>query len=158
MGVVGLENEMKTLLSPKLALKLPLTIVGFCALVTAVLVTISDWRYREIALHNVEEHFQSLVLARELKLQNWLQSLNADILSLAVVPSTATAMEWLSTTWKSSEGDPRQALMQAYVTDNPYPPGERQRLEKAEGAIRLPHASWPVSSGFQFDPEQQRLL
>ena len=124
---------MKTLLSPKLALKLPLTIVGFCALVTAVLVTISDWRYREIALHNAEEQFETLVLAREQKLQSWLKSLSADVLSLAVVPSTATAMEWLSTTWDSSDSDPRQALTQAYVADNPYPAGERQRLEKAEG-------------------------
>ncbi|MCA0928277.1 methyl-accepting chemotaxis protein [Ruegeria profundi] len=125
---------MKMILSPKLALKLPLTIVGFCALVTVVLVTLSDLRFRDTALQNVEEHFKTLVLEREVTLQSWLEGLDADVLALAAVPSTSTALEWFSATWSTSEGDPRQALTTAYISGNPYPAGERQLLSKAEGS------------------------
>ncbi|MDX1744008.1 MAG: methyl-accepting chemotaxis protein, partial [Ruegeria sp.] len=118
-----MENKMKMILSPKLALKLPLTIVGFCALVTVVLVTLSDLRFRNTALGNVEDRFKTLILEREATLQSWLESLDEDVLALAAVPSTSTALEWFSATWSASEGDPRQALTTAYISENPYPAG-----------------------------------
>ena len=45
----------------------------------------------------------------------------ADVQTLAAVPSTATAIEWLTMTWNDLDGNPGQILRQAYIGDNPNP-------------------------------------
>ncbi|UWQ39484.1 methyl-accepting chemotaxis protein (plasmid) [Leisingera aquaemixtae] len=124
---------MKALKSLKLAHKLPLFVVGFGMLVTAILVTISTVSFQRSAELNAQDQLSSMVADRKLSVQTLLDGIHADVQTLASVPSTATAIEWLTMTWNDLEGNPGQVLRQAYIDANPHPAGERHLLARAEG-------------------------
>ncbi|WP_323778941.1 methyl-accepting chemotaxis protein [Leisingera sp.] len=124
---------MKALKSLKLAHKLPLFIVGFCVLVTAILVTISTISFQNSAEKNAEDQFRSMVADRKYAVQTLLDGIHADVQTLAAVPSTATAIEWLTMTWNDLDGNPGQILRQAYIDDNPNPLGQKHLLTRGKG-------------------------
>ncbi|WP_291730204.1 methyl-accepting chemotaxis protein [Leisingera sp. F5] len=124
---------MKALKSLKLAHKLPLFIVGFGVLVTAILVTISTISFQNSAEKNAEDQFRSMVADRKYSVQTLLDGIHADVQTLAAVPSTATAIEWLTMTWNDLDGNPGEVLRQAYIDDNPNPLGQKHLLARAKG-------------------------
>ncbi|MEX0305513.1 MAG: methyl-accepting chemotaxis protein [Leisingera sp.] len=85
--------------SLKLAHKLPLLIVGTALTLTIVLIAVSTNYFRRGVLHDAEVFMQSMVRDRELALQSYLEGIDAAILTIASVPSTAKAMQDLSVTW-----------------------------------------------------------
>ncbi|MGR3762352.1 methyl-accepting chemotaxis protein (plasmid) [Roseobacteraceae bacterium NS-SX3] len=124
---------MKALKSLKLAHKLPLFVVGFGALVTVILVTVSSLSFQRSALESTQERFETLAADRKAALQALLKGISADVLTVAAMPSTATAVEWFTMTWNGIEGDPGEVLRQAYVNNNPNPLGQKHLLDRAEG-------------------------
>ncbi|UWQ53060.1 methyl-accepting chemotaxis protein [Leisingera caerulea] len=95
---------MKILRSMKLAHKLPLLIVSTALVLTAVLIAVSTSNFRRGVLHNSEVFMQSLVQDRELALQSYFEGIEAAILTIASVPSTADAMKDLTATWSTRDG------------------------------------------------------
>ncbi|WP_421056757.1 methyl-accepting chemotaxis protein [Leisingera sp. D0M16] len=89
----------------KIALKLPLLIVSTALLLTAVLIAVSTSNFRRGVLHNSEVFMQSLVEDRELALQSYFEGIEAAILTVASVPSTAGAMKDLTATWSTRGGE-----------------------------------------------------
>ncbi|WP_264214520.1 methyl-accepting chemotaxis protein [Leisingera thetidis] len=124
---------MKALKSLKLAHKLPLFVVGFGVLVTAILVTISTISFQRSAESNAQDRLSSMVADRKLSVQTLLDGIHADVQTLSAVPSTATAIEWLTMTWNDLDGNPGQVLRQAYIDDNPHPIGQKHLLARAKG-------------------------
>ena len=90
--------------SLKLAHKLPLLIVGMALTITVILMAVSTNYFRRGVLHNTEVFMQSLVRDRELALHSYLERIDAAILTIASVPSTAKAMQELSVTWATRGG------------------------------------------------------
>ncbi|KIC21288.1 methyl-accepting chemotaxis protein [Leisingera sp. ANG-Vp] len=90
--------------SLKLSHKLPLLIVGTTLTLTVILIALSTNYFRRGVLHDTEVFMQSMVRDRELALQAYLKSIDAAILTLASVPSTAKAMQDLSVTWATRSG------------------------------------------------------
>ncbi|NVK15841.1 MAG: HAMP domain-containing protein [Rhodobacteraceae bacterium] len=124
---------MKAFKSLKLAQKLPLFVVGFGVLVTAILVTISTISFQKSAEKTAEDQFRSMVADRKFSVQTLLDGIHADVQTLAAVPSTATAIEWLTMTWNDLDGNPGQILRQAYIDDNPNPIGQKHLLLRGTG-------------------------
>jgi methyl-accepting chemotaxis protein len=125
---------MKALKSLRLAYKLPLFVVGFGLIVTAILVTISSVSFQKSVEHSAEDQFRSMVADRKYSLQTLMDGIHADVQTLAAVPSTATAIEWLTMTWNDLDGNPGEILRQAYINDNPNPVGQKHLLSRAEGS------------------------
>ena len=82
---------MQGLKSLKIAHKLPLFVVGFGVLLTAIIVTISTINFQKSAFQQAENQFESLIAGRKTAFQALLRGVNADLLTLASTPSTATA-------------------------------------------------------------------
>lgn len=85
----------------KLAYKLPLLIVSTALVLTAVLIAVSTSNFRRGVLEKSEVFMQSLVQDRELALQSYFEGIEAAILTIASVPSTADAMKDLTATWST---------------------------------------------------------
>ena len=96
---------MKILKSMKLAYKLPLLIVSTALVLTAVLIAVSTSNFRRGVLEKSEVFMQSLVQDRELALQSYFEGIEAAILTIASVPSTADAMKDLTATWSTRAGE-----------------------------------------------------
>ncbi|WP_264212563.1 methyl-accepting chemotaxis protein [Leisingera thetidis] len=96
---------MKVLKSLKIAHKLPLLIVSTTLALTLVLIAVSTNSFRRGVLHDSEVFLQSLVRDRELALNAYLEGINAAILTIASVPSTAKAMKDLAVTWPARSGE-----------------------------------------------------
>ncbi|MFW8637022.1 methyl-accepting chemotaxis protein [Cribrihabitans pelagius] len=124
---------MKALTSLKLAHKLPLFVVGFGVLLTVILVTVATISFQRSAVENAENQFNSMVADRKYSVQKLLDGIHADVQTLAAVPSTATAVEWLTMTWNGLDGDPGAVLRKAYIDDNPNPAGQKHLLARAAG-------------------------
>ena len=122
---------MKTRRSLQLAHKLPLFVVGFGILVAVVLVTLSNIGFKNNTIASSKENFKSIVASREMALKSFFAGVDADLLSVADMPSTAEAIERFTTSWNGMDGDPGRTLRQAYVTDNPNALGQKHLLDRA---------------------------
>lgn len=136
----------------KLSLKLPLFVIGFVALMAAIIVSISTVSSQNNARHHAEEHFESLIAGRETAVDALMNGFEADLLTLAAMPSTETALQRLSGAWTNLGDDAASTLRDAYITKNPNPLGERHLLDRGEATIpyNIHHA--------KFHPAFRRLL
>ncbi|MFW8595383.1 methyl-accepting chemotaxis protein [Cribrihabitans neustonicus] len=126
---------MKLHTSLKLGHKLPILIIGSALLLTVVLISISTAYFRRSVLHDSETFLSSLVRDRELALHTYLEGVGADIATVAAMPSTASALQWMSMTWDGIGGDAGEVLRKAYIDDNPNPAGEKHFLLRAPGDL-----------------------
>ena len=126
---------MKTFNTIKLAHKLPIFLVGFGALMAAILVTFSTISFKNNTIAKSEENFMALVAGRDMALRSFLDRVDSDIITVAASPSTGTAVERFSMSWNglARSGDAGEALRQGYVNDNPNPLGQKHLLDRAEG-------------------------
>ncbi len=126
---------MKALRSLKIAYKLPLFVVGFGAVLAAIIVTISTLNMQKSAFNQAENQFHSLIAGRRSALESMLRGVNADVMTLAANPSTATAAQRLSAAWSNLGAEASDVARTAYITENPFPLGERQNLDRAKQTI-----------------------
>ncbi|UWR58834.1 methyl-accepting chemotaxis protein [Phaeobacter inhibens] len=124
---------MKIIPNLRLAYKLPLFIVGFSVLVTAIFVTISSLAFQRNAIAHAEEQFHAMTEDRSMALRALVEGIRADASTLAAIPSTATALEWFTMTWEGIEGDPQKTLRNAYIDANPNAVGEKHLLNRGIG-------------------------
>ncbi|MFS4583544.1 methyl-accepting chemotaxis protein [Phaeobacter sp. C3_T13_0] len=124
---------MKIIPTLRLAYKLPLFIVGFGVLVTAIFVTISSLAFQRNAVEHAEEQFHALSEDRSTALRALVEGIRADASTLAAIPSTATALEWFTMTWDGIESDPQTTLRDAYIENNPNPAGKKHLLNRGTG-------------------------
>ncbi len=138
---------MQALRSLKIAYKLPMFVVGFGALLTAIIVTISTVNFQKSAFNQAEDHFESLIAGRKTALESLLRGINADLMTLAATPSTATALQRLSAAWSNLGAEASDTTRAAYITDNPFPLGERHNLDRGQKTIpyNIHHAKFHPS-------------
>jgi methyl-accepting chemotaxis protein len=112
----------------KLALKLPLYVVGFCVLLAGILLTLSDRSLQRSALDAARERFEALAADRKVMLEAFLDAAEGSVTAFGASTSASDSVEWFSTTWEWIEGDTVQVLRKAFIDDNPFGAGERQKF------------------------------
>lgn len=138
---------MINLKSINLAQKLPLSYVAFGLVMTTVVIVLSSVTFQKSSVQNAEEQFKTMLADRKAALDSLVSGIHADVLTLATVPSTATAAQRLSAAWSNLNEDPGGQVRDLYVTNNPNPVGERQMLDRAKGTIpyNIHHAKFHPS-------------
>ena len=126
---------MRNLRTMNLAKKLPLSYVAFGLAMTTMVIVISSLAFQKNSEHTAEAQFRTVLADRKAALTSLISGIKADALTMAVVPSTATAAQRLSAAWTNLGEAPGEAVRDLYVTNNPNPAGERQNLDRAKGTI-----------------------
>ncbi|PTN01881.1 methyl-accepting chemotaxis protein [Rhodovulum imhoffii] len=122
---------MKAIRSMKLATKLPLAITAFCLLVTTIQAVVAFTNARAKSVEQAEEHFSSTILDRRQSIQNWLEVIDSDVITLAASPTTRTAFQRLNSAWNTLE-NPMAYLQRVYINENPFPSDQRAMFDKGE--------------------------
>lgn len=138
---------MKTISRLKIRHKLPIFLVCFALLASAILVGVSTFNYQRNAWKTVENQFDSIAHDREGTLGALLQSIYADVEILETVPSTETAAQRIAAAWASLGAGPGDTVRQMYISENPNAPEERLKLDRAEKTIpyNIHHATFHPS-------------
>lgn len=127
---------MKTLFQMRLSTKLPLYFVCFCLLVAVTLATSSFLNFRKALVHEAETTFTTIAENRKEALETWLESIDADIRSMAASYEVSHALAQFQSAWIEFGPEPKNDLQDAYITANPNPTGQKHLLNTAPGDQR----------------------
>ncbi|WP_238367618.1 methyl-accepting chemotaxis protein [Mesobacterium pallidum] len=116
----------------RLAHKLPAMIAGLALCVGLGIGVVSFTVARGMLLSGVEQNFETALDGRTGELTAWFEGVERHVAELAYSPTTREAMNNLQSSWMFMGAESIAALRTGYVTDNPYPPGEREQLDAAE--------------------------
>jgi methyl-accepting chemotaxis protein len=118
----------------KIAQKLPLALVASALLVSAGVGIGSYLIGSSIVADMSARQMQTVASGHADKLSTYLQTIQADLVKSATTESAISAVRDFGIGWKSfakatPPADPVATLRQGFITDNPYPAGERQLLD-----------------------------
>ncbi len=136
---------MVNLKSVQLSKKLPLFIVGFSILIGATLIVVSLLSFQGQAFRNVQQQMSSMVADRRAAVQQLMNSIQSDLLTLGASPATGNALSAFGRTWAEMDGA-ASALTAAYINNNPNQTGQANhaltlKLDHSGGADQ-----WSTSS------------
>lgn len=122
----------KRLSTIRLAAKVPL-LVATCAAITAIAVGTANYLSTAERIHlDAKSKLEALTENRAHELENYLHSIEKDLVIAANSPSTSQAMVEFTSAWANLE-NPGEVLKADYITNNPNPTGEKHKLDAAEG-------------------------
>ena len=119
----------------RMSVKLP---VSFVVLSLAVALAISAIGYRDFRASLINQQkllFDTLSTERARIVETWYAKTETELVNTASAQAAVAAVEGLSTTFSLLMEDPERELQQAYITDNPNPVGEKDKLDRAEATI-----------------------
>ena len=119
--------------------KLPALIVGFCLAVATCLQVYSFLILRSQAELRAETQFSSATQQRHDNVHKWLNETKADVLTLAITPTTQDAIERLGHTFSAIVDDRTRTLQDVYIAANPNPPDQRELLIDHDGPLLYFH-------------------
>jgi methyl-accepting chemotaxis protein len=119
----------------RISAKIPLFVIGVSALV-GVGVGVSSYLTSSQAMHEAtrERLLASTESGKQLIL-DYLHAIEEELAIIAEHPGTVSAVNEFASTWQFWEQlgkDPSAELKRAYISENPFPVGEKQKLDKAE--------------------------
>lgn len=123
---------MVSLKSVQLSKKLPLFIVGFSVLIGATLIVVSLFSFQRQAFQNVQQQMSSMVADRRAAVQQLMNGIQSDLLSLGASPATGGALSAFGEAWAELDGA-GSVLTSAYINNNPNQTGEKHLLDRAAG-------------------------
>jgi PAS domain S-box-containing protein len=125
-----------TSITNKISLKFAI-IVGTLSLLTAIVVGfVSYHRSSQDILQTAKNQFQSLAESRQDALVKHLDRISQEhrLLSLSIV--TRNALQEFTQAWRTLESGATETLQHLYIHDNPYPVGEKEKLNSAtDGSV-----------------------
>jgi methyl-accepting chemotaxis protein len=107
-------------------------VVLVAAIAAAAAGGIAAERYLQQAA--LADAFARLRLFHELRrtaLEDYLQSMASDVRAASENPAVVDAAERLGFAWSTLGPEARNTLRRQYIDENPYPPGERDKLDAA---------------------------
>ncbi|WP_247646113.1 methyl-accepting chemotaxis protein [Labrenzia sp. VG12] len=119
----------------RLSKKIPALVVGVAALV-GVGIGVASYLTSVASLEQLTK--QRLLAAAETgadELQTYLTTIEKELVLTAEHPGTVTAVKEFANIWSfwsMSGGDPKTSLQAAYITENSYPTGEKDKLYRAD--------------------------
>lgn len=118
-----------------LKFKLPGIILGCCLATALAILVVAQVQMRTYAIERAKEQFHLTGSVRQDRLADWLSRLRRDAVILSGNPSTADAIVRLGTAFNGIPGNAVTTLHEVYITNNPHPAGERQKLVSVEGPL-----------------------
>ncbi|OUS39064.1 chemotaxis protein [Rhodobacterales bacterium 56_14_T64] len=126
---------MRNLKSINLAQKLPLSYIAIGLVMATLTIVLSSITFEKSSMQNAEAQFKTMLADRKAALESLISGIQADAVTMAIVPSTASAAQRLTAAWGNLGDDPERSVVDLYVTNNPNPAGEREKLDRGEGAV-----------------------
>ncbi len=127
--------------------KIPLFIV-FATFVSCLIIGIlAENISRSTLVSSLENKLEVLLASRNSELQRYLHSIQEDLTVTAENAQTKTAITEFSQGWDALGIAQKQYLQDSYIHDNPYPLGEKHKLDYATGntlynAVHAKHHLW----------------
>ena len=123
---------MSFLTSLPLRVKLPGAIVGISILVAATVSAIGIWQMSDLATQQIDQTIIRDAATGKTMVESFYADLSADIADMSGSPNTVAGFRRLTLGWKSYGPDGAAKAVEDYVTNNPNPPGERQKFDRPE--------------------------
>jgi len=115
----------------RISTKLPLVIVTL-AFIAACVTGVLAFTRSETALEaSAYEKLEAVQKSRHAQLQSYLASIEEDLILVAANHMSIDALEAIEAGWADLGANPTDQLQQIYITDNPSPAGEKQKLNTA---------------------------
>lgn len=121
---------MKAIQDIGISIKLPAMIAG-AAFLAAIAVGFASYKTGEYEVDKmIEKRKAALLHVKEKRLMGYLKGIEEEIRIVAQNPAVHIATRAFSDAWQSISGDPTKTLQAAYITNNPHPTGEKDKLIK----------------------------
>ncbi|WP_417795571.1 methyl-accepting chemotaxis protein [Terasakiella pusilla] len=117
----------------QLSRKIPLVIVGCSAISAILIMAYSLIQVSKIEESNIKENFEVLTQQRLAEMDSYFESIQTDMKIVANSPMTQKALLAFSRAWAMYDGDPQKDLSRQYGEQNPYPAGEKRKLDMPDG-------------------------
>lgn len=144
---------MKFLNSLMISRKLPLIMVAMVLISTIATNASSIWLSKESILENVQTKLDAIRAGKSKNLEGYLHSISEDLSTLAFNKETHEALKEFTKTWHELTGNKTEKLQRLYITDNPHPLGEKEKLNTAQdgSAYSLAHEEYhPIFRHFLY--------
>lgn len=116
----------------KLIYKLPVMVV-LVSICTGIAISYMSMREAGDALINKSHRsLEDILSTRKHAIEGYFSSIQDDLVALSTNDMTKNAIEDFIDSWNKVEGEKSQTLQEAYITGNPYPTGEKDKLDYAE--------------------------
>ncbi len=128
----------------KISKKLP-TIMVLMALITVAAVTaIQQYLIYQDTIKAYEKELVAYQSAKKAEFEAYLASIDDDISLLSTSDYTRSALQNFKNGWAALDGDQTAKLQKLYITDNPNPTGEKEKLDFApdESLYSMVHAKY----------------
>lgn len=115
----------------KLKYRMPI-LIGVPTLLLMIAASVLSFQMARSALDGQSNlAFNQLLSDKSERLNKWLESARTDIEILAELGTTRDAIGAFSTGWQDLEADQQETLQRLYITENPFPTGEKDQLDVA---------------------------
>lgn len=115
----------------RLSTKLPIIIVGIALGVASSVGIASFMTAQSNADKMSHSSVSALLKSRSHELKGYLNSIDQDLRIVAENPSVIEALKTFKTSWDALGTNQTQTLQKAYITDNPNPLGQKEKLDVA---------------------------
>ena len=122
---------MKLLKDMKLAKKLPLIITLPTVLFVLLSGALQIWQLTKVLDQQNQETYTTLAEERAAALDNWLKTIEHDVVALSDNVSVSDAIRDFTAGWNSLGTVPSERLRALYISDNPHPAGKKDELADA---------------------------
>ena len=119
----------------KITWKLTLLITTIIVVTSAIQLGVSTYIASQHAYDQFHQRLDVVTHLREDDLSSYLNTIDANLRSIAASPLTQQAILDLSAAWSQIPGNPTEVLQDAYINNNPNPTGQKERLDFAEGDL-----------------------
>ncbi|WP_419903137.1 methyl-accepting chemotaxis protein [Kiloniella sp.] len=115
----------------KIAYRLPVFVVLMATMVAISLGTLNYSQTSSLVRQELEKELGATLESRSATLKSYLSSIEQDLKTVATNPNTLTALRSYEKGWAELGGNQLSTLHQLYITDNPNPLGEKEKLDAA---------------------------
>jgi methyl-accepting chemotaxis protein len=112
--------------------KIPILIVIPTVLISVVITFVSLSIAQGALQAQREEAYRQLIDDKAIDLMSWVDTIERDIATLGSSKTTREALLAFSQGWTLTFGNATEILQGLYITDNPNPNGEKDKLDRAE--------------------------
>src|SRR5690606_12127550 len=116
----------------KLTVKLPALIVVM-SVVTALITGVTTyWRAKNEVLILSEMKATGVTSGKDVQLRNYLNSIKEDLITVAAGEGVEITLKDFDRAYRAIGPGAAELLQKTFITDNPHPLGEKNKLERAE--------------------------
>lgn len=117
----------------QLSRKIPFIVAGSSVISAFLIMAFALIQINNAEEKNIRKNFEILTQQRLGELESYFKNIQGDLRVVANSPMTQKAVLSFAHAWKMFDGIPQKDLKKLYSSENPFPIGEKQKLDKADG-------------------------